>query len=77
MGFLVEMEHWELRSKNREDFSVQFSRCRVWLFATPWTAAWQASLSIPTVGAYLNSCPSSWTKVIFHAKDSLSGLASI
>ena len=26
--------------------SVQFSRCRVWLFATPWIAARQASLSI-------------------------------
>ena len=25
---------------------VQFSRCHVWLFATPWTAARQASLSI-------------------------------
>ena len=29
---------------------------RVWLFATPWTAARQAS---PTLGAYSNSCPSS------------------
>ena len=26
--------------------SVQFSHCRVWLFATPWTATRQASLSI-------------------------------
>ena len=26
--------------------SVQFSRCRVWLFSTPWIAAHQASLSI-------------------------------
>ena len=26
--------------------SVQFSCCRVWLFATPWTGARQASLSI-------------------------------
>ena len=25
---------------------VQFSFCRVWLFATSWIAAWQASLSI-------------------------------
>ena len=28
----------------------------VWLFATPWTAACQASVSIPTPGAYSNSC---------------------
>ena len=26
--------------------SVQFSLCRVWLFATPWTAACQVSLSV-------------------------------
>ena len=32
---------------------------RVRLFATPWTAARHASLSI-TPGAYSNSCPSSW-----------------
>ena len=29
----------------------------VWLFATPWTAAHQASLSITSLGAYWNSCP--------------------
>ena len=29
----------------------------IWLFATPWTAALQASVSIPIPGAYLNSCP--------------------
>ena len=39
-------------------FSVQFSRVR--LFVTPWTPAHQASLSMPTPGAYSNSCPSSW-----------------
>ena len=39
------------------DSSVQSLSC-VWLFATPWTAAHQASLSV-TPGAYLNSCPSS------------------
>ena len=33
---------------------------RVRLFGTPWTAACQASVSIPIPGAYLNSCPSSW-----------------
>ena len=37
--------------------SVQSLSC-VRLFATPWTAACQASLSTP--GAYSNSCPSSW-----------------
>ena len=39
------------------DSSVQSLSC-VRLFATPWTAAHQASLSV-TPGAYLNSCPSS------------------
>ena len=29
-----------------ESISVQLSHSCVWLFATPWTAAWQASLSI-------------------------------
>ena len=29
-------------------------------FATPWTAAHQASLSITNPGAYSNSCPSGW-----------------
>ena len=38
--------------------SVQ-SLSHVQLFATPWTAAHQASLS-PTPGVYSNSCPSSW-----------------
>ena len=39
---------------------VQFSLVthRVWLFATPWTAACQASLRRPRVPA--NPCPSSW-----------------
>ena len=31
--------------------SVQFSCCRVWLFATPWSAARQASLSITNSGS--------------------------
>ena len=33
---------------------------RVQLFATPWTAAHQASLSITNSRAYSNSCPLSW-----------------
>ena len=45
--------------------SVQFSSVqslsRVWLFATPWTAACQASRPSPTPGVYSNSCPlSQW-----------------
>ena len=39
--------------------SVQLLSC-VRLFATLWTAARQASLSITTPGVYPNSCPSSW-----------------
>ena len=39
--------------------SVQ-SLSRVWLFATPRTAARQASLSITNSGIYPNSCPLSW-----------------
>ena len=38
--------------------SVQ-SLSPVWLFATPWIAAFQASLSITNPGVYSNSCPSS------------------
>ena len=38
--------------------SVQFLSC-VWLFATPWTPARQASLFITNSGACSNSCPSS------------------
>ena len=37
------------------------SPIHVWLFATPWTAAHQASLSITTPRVYSNSCPlSQW-----------------
>ena len=38
--------------------SVQ-SLSHVWLFATPWFAARQASLSIPSPGVHSDSCPSS------------------
>ena len=41
-------------------FSSVQSLSRVWLFATPWTAAHQASLSITNPGVYPNSCPLSW-----------------
>ena len=36
-------------------FVLMFSH--VWLFATPWTAAWQASLPSSTTSAYSNSRP--------------------
>ena len=45
-------------------FSIQFSsvqsHSRVQLFATPWIAARQASLSITTTGVYPNPCPLNW-----------------
>ena len=40
--------------------SVQLLSC-VQLFATPWIAACQASLSITSSWSLLNSCPSSWS----------------
>ena len=40
--------------------SVQFQLSRVWLFATPWTAAHQASLSITNSQSWLKPCPLSW-----------------
>ena len=43
--------------------AVQFSSVQLlthtWLFAIPWTAARQASLSITVSGVYQNTCPSS------------------
>ena len=39
--------------------SVQSVSC-VWLFATPWTAVYQASLSVTNSGVCSNSCPSIW-----------------
>ena len=41
-------------------FSSVQSLSHVWLFATPWTTACQASLSITNSGAYSNLRPSSW-----------------
>ena len=40
------------------DIAIQ-SLSPVWLFATPWTAAHQASLSFTISWSYTNSCPSS------------------
>ena len=60
------MERWDrhcpqnLQPACRRGSSVQ-SLSRVRLFATPWTAACQASLSITTPWGYSNSCPlSQW-----------------
>ena len=39
------------------DFSSVQSLSRVWLFATPWTAAWQASLSITSSWTLLKLMP--------------------
>ena len=44
---------WDLFSSVSSGQSLS----RVRLFATPWTAAHQASLSIPTPRAYSSSCP--------------------
>ena len=48
----------ELRFSSVQFSSVQ-SLSRVWLFATPWTAARQASLSITNSWVHQNPCPSS------------------
>ena len=47
---------FSIRKKTSTFSSVQ-SLSHVWLFATPWTAARQASLSITTSRAYSNSSP--------------------
>ena len=48
------------QSWNYVGFSSVQLLSRVQLFATPWTAACQASLSSSTPGVYSNSCPLSW-----------------
>ena len=54
--------HWATR-KAYTVYSVQLSSVQslshVWLFATPWTAARQASLSITNSRVHPNPCPSS------------------
>ena len=59
VNFMCQLD-WAMQ---RQDISIQFSSIqsfsRLWLFATPWTAAHQASLSIPTPGVCSNSCLSS------------------
>ena len=44
-------------SRSQHQFSSVQSFSHVRLFATPWTAAHQASLLSPAPGAYSNSCP--------------------
>ena len=47
--------------RERVQFTSVLSLSHVWLFATPWTAARQASLSITNSQLYSNSCPlSQW-----------------
>ena len=48
---------WALFTRHPHVNSSVQSLSRVRLFATPWTAARQASLSSPTPGACSNSCP--------------------
>ena len=55
--------HWILAyafSLGSFQFSLVQLLSHVWLFATPWISACQASLSLPTPWVYSNSCPSSW-----------------
>ena len=51
--------NWDLDVKWHvgNQFSSIQSLSHVWLFATPWTAAWQASLPSSTTSAYSNSRP--------------------
>ena len=68
-GWNAIKEHWcyseiirERKSQLiQQTFSPVQSFSRVWFFATPWTAACQASLSIATHGSCSDSCPlSQW-----------------
>ena len=45
---------WSIHTRR---YSVQFSLCRVWLFATSWTAAGQGSLSITKPQSLLKLMP--------------------
>ena len=66
-SFLLSGELWDLQVRNNKKVYIQDTGhwvavqllSHLWLFATPWTAARQASLSKPTPGACSNSCPSS------------------
>ena len=53
--------HSEVSQKEKHQYSIRSdqSLSHVWLFATPWITAHQASLSITNSRSSLNSCPSS------------------
>ena len=62
MALSSNSKHWMIRKveplKIVNQFSSVQSLSRVRLFATPWIAAHQASLSITNSGVHSNSCPS-------------------
>ena len=55
----LDMEQQTGSKEEKEYVKVVYCH-RVWLFATPWTAARQASLSITNSWSYSNSCQLSW-----------------
>ena len=59
--FIIKLQVW--KQKLRQNYFLQISSVqslsRVWLFATPWMAECQVSLSITNSRSLLNSCPSS------------------
>ena len=61
--FVIASHEWATKwhIQNTVQFSSVQSLSHVQLFATPWTGAHQASLSIPNSWVYPNSCPlSQW-----------------
>ena len=54
---LESMLHWNMTMFSDQGISSVQSLSHVWLFATPWTAACQASLSIPTPRVHPNPSP--------------------
>ena len=62
--FFFSISYWLMLIFFKIQFSSVQSLCRVWLFATPWTAARQAAdgpCPSPIPGVYSNSCPlSQW-----------------
>ena len=64
MGSFFFFKNWQLHNKQLSLNSVLNQSdqllSHVWLFATPWTAVCQASLSIATHRVYSNSRPLSW-----------------
>ena len=54
----ISKDKWKQKYHNLKPVSLVQSLSHVQLFATPWTVAHQASLSITSTGACSNSCPS-------------------